>query len=213
MNRFDTQLQNNSISMSPVSHSGMEPTHRLIVLVPNADLDYAAATRRVWELAGELGAHILFIGLCKETADELSLRRQLVTMTAMVQDGNASAEANVEVGSNWVSIVKRNYRSGDLVVCFAEQRAGLLQKPLTQILQSNLKIPVYILTDPSLQPPKSTWVSPVIAWSGFIAIILGFCMLQVRIIQLSTDWFQNIALILSIFPEFWLILVWNGRFE
>ena len=212
MNRLDTQLENNSISLSPVSHSNIGPTHRLIVLVPNADLDYATATRRVWELAGELGAHIQFIGLCKDMAEESSLRRQLVTMTAMVQDGRASAEANVEIGSNLVDVVKRNYKTGDMIVCFAEQQVGLLQKPLTQILQSNMSIPVYVLAGLFSQKPKATWLSDVMAWSGSLVIVLGFCILQVRIIQLPTDWFQNVAFILSIIPEFWLILVWNNRF-
>src|SRR5262245_15007142 len=58
MAKLDIQLQTNSASISPASHSDVESVDRLIVLVPNADLDYAAATRRVWELAGEWGAHI-----------------------------------------------------------------------------------------------------------------------------------------------------------
>lgn len=213
MTRLDIQLQTNSASLSPASDSNIEPIHRLVVLVPNADLDYAAATRRVWELAGEWGAHILFIGLCNDTLEESSLRRHLVTMTAMVQDGRASAEAKIETASNWVAVAKRNYQMGDLIVCFAEQHTGLQQKPLTQILQSNLNIPVYVLTGLFSQKPKLTWFSNVIAWSGFIGIILGFSALQVRIIQLPSDWFQNVALILSIIPEYWLILAWNNRFE
>lgn len=213
MTKLDIQLQTNSDSISPASHSDVESVDRLLVLVPNADLDYAAATRRVWELAGEWGAHILFIGLCKDTSEESSLRRQLVTMTAMVQDGRASAEANIETGSNWVTVVKRNYQTGDLIVCFAEQYDGLRQRPLTQILQSNLNVPVYVLAGLFSQQPKLTWLSNVIAWSGFIGIVLGFSILQARILQLPTDWFQNIALILSIIPEFWLILFWNNRFQ
>jgi len=213
MTRLDIQLQTNSASISPASDSNIEPIHRLVVLVPNADLDYAAATRRVWELAGEWGAHILFIGLCNDTLEESSLRRHLVTMTAMVQDGRASAEAKIETGSNWVAVAKRNYQMGDLIVCFEEQHAGLQQKPLTQILQSNLNIPVYLLAGLYSQKPKLAWFANVIAWSGFIGIILGFSVLQVRIIQLPSDWFQNVALILSIIPEYWLILAWNNRFE
>jgi len=213
MTKLDTELKTNSASISPTSHSDVESIDRLIVLVPNADLDYAAATRRVWELADEWGAHILFIGLCKDASEESSLRRQLVTMTAMVQDGRASAEANIETGSNWETVIKRNYKTGDLIVCFAEQHAGLRQRPLIQILQSDLNIPVYVLAGFFSQKPTLAWLSNVIAWTGFIGIVLGFSILQARILQLPTDWFQNIALMLSIIPEFWLILVWNSRFQ
>jgi hypothetical protein len=110
-----------------------------------------------------------------------------------------------------VDVVKRNYQLGDLVVCFSEQRAGLLHKPLSQILQSNLKIPVYILS--GLYRQKSDWLSQVIVWSGFIGIIIGFYLLQVKIVQLPKDGFQNILLILSVIPELSLIWVWNNLFS
>jgi|SRR4026207_22376 hypothetical protein len=213
MNRLDIKPQNSSASISPVSHSDIVPAHRLIVLVPDADLDYAAATRRVWELANELGAHIQFIGLCKDVVQESSLRRQLVTMTAMVQDGNTSAKAKIEFGNNWVNVVKSNWQVGDMIVCFAERHAGLLYGPLSQILESNLNFPVYILSGLYLQKSKSNWLSQVMVWSGFIGIIICFCMLQLKIVQLPEGGFQNILLILSIIPEFWLIWIWNKLFS
>src|SRR5919106_1202120 len=121
MNKLDTELQNGSFSLSPASYSDIELAHRLIVLVPDGDLDYAAATRRVWKLANDSGADIQFISLYKDISRESSLRRQLVTMTAMIQDGNVEAEAKVEFGNNWVDVVKSNWQAGDVVVCFAEQ--------------------------------------------------------------------------------------------
>ena len=213
MNRLDTQLQNNSRLISPVSYTDLAPTRRLIVLVPDANIDYAAATRRVWKLAGELESHILFIGLCKDTAEEPGLRRQLITMTAMVHDGKSTAEAYVETRTNWVTIVERNYQQGDLVVCFAEQRTGLMQKPLSQILQSTLKIPMYLISGLFWEKPGLHWRSQVTLWVGNIGIVLAFCLLQFRIVQLPKDGFQSSLLLLSILPEFWLIWVWNNLFS
>ena len=216
MNRLDTKPHNSSASISPISHSDIVPIHRLIVLVPDADLDYAAATRRVWELANELGAHIQFIGLCKDVAKEPSLHRQLITMSALsalVGGDEVSTEAKVEIGTNWVDVVKRNSQTGDMIVCFEEQRAGLLHRPLSQILEASLNFPVYILSGLYPQKSKSNWLSQVIVWSGFIGIIICFGILQVKIVQLPKDWFQNVLFILSIIPEFWLILVWNNLFS
>ncbi len=214
MNKLDTKFQNGSISISPASYSDIELAHRLIVLVPDGDLDYAAATRRVWKLADDSGADILFISLYTDISRESSLRRQLVMMTAMIQDGNVEAEAKVEFGNNWVDIVKFNRQPGDMVVCFAEQRAGLLYRPLNQILRSNLNISIYILYD---LYPQSPSLSPklflVTLWIGFMTIIGGSFLLQIRIITFSSDWGQSTLLIFSIIAELWLIWVWNNLFS
>ena len=196
----------------PASLSEHEPARRLIVLVPDLESDYIPAIRRIWELANAQRVRVQFLGLCKDTRRELSLRRVLTTMAAMVQDDKVSTEAKVEIGTSWVDVVTRNYQTGDMIVCFAEQRAGLLHRPLSQILESNLNFPVYILSGLYPQKRKTNQLSQVIVWSGFLGIIIGFCTLQIKIDQLPKDWFQNVLLIFSIIPEVWLIWVWNSRF-
>jgi hypothetical protein len=212
MTKIDNKPQPTSFSISSASQSSLGLAPHLIVLVP-ADADYTAATRRVWELAIATGAGVQFLGLCKDAAQEPSLRRQLVTMSALVQDARVSTDMKVEVGTNWVQVVKRNYRAGDMIVCFAEQRAGLMQKPLSQILESNLNATVYILSG-LYQPDRlrSNWLSTIFLWSGFFGIIVGFFLLQVNIDPASKDWVHTTTLMLSIPVEFWLIWVWNSLF-
>ena len=197
----------------PASLSEHEPARRLIVLVPNLETDYFHAIHRVWELANAQRVNVQFLGLCEDTRQELGFRRALVIMSAMVQDGNVPTEAKVEIGTSWVDAVKRNCHTGDMIVCFAEQRAGFLHRPLSQILKSNLNFPVYILSGLYPQKTKSNWLSQVIVWLGCIGIIVSFCILQVRIDQLPKDWFQNALLVFSIIPELWLIWVWNSLFR
>lgn len=214
MNKLDTKFQDGSFSIVPASYSDIELAHRLIILVPDSDLDYAAATRRVWKLANDLGADILFISLYTEISRESSLRRQLVMMTAMIQDGIVEAEAKVEFGNNWVDVVKSNWQAGDVIVCFAEQRAGLLYRPLSQILKSKLNIPVYILSGLYPQSPSPfNRLSLIALWAGLSSIIAGSFLLQIRIVSLPPDWAQTILLILSVMTEFWLIWVWNNLFS
>ena len=210
MNKIDTISV--ASALAPASLSTLEPARRLMVLIPDLEADYVPALRRICELAGAQHAHVLLLGLCKDAMQESGLRRALATLSAMLHADGVLAEAQVEMGTNWVGVVKRNYQIGDMVVCFAEQRAGLLHKPLSQILQSNLKMPVYILSGVFLQRPVWNWRSQVIAWAGFLGIIMGFFLLQVKIVQLPKDGVQNIALVFSIIPEFWLIWVWNSRF-
>ena len=202
-----------SLTSSHASLSEPKPVRRLIVLVPEMESDYLPAVRRIWEMANAQHAHVQFLGLCKNATNEPSLQRQLVTMSALVGDDEVSAESKVEIGTNWVDVVKRNYQTGDMIVCFAEQRVGLRHKPLSQILQSNLKIPVYILSGLYMPKPKSKLLSQVIAWLGFLGILIGFFVLQIDIVQISKGELQSILLILSIIPEFWLIWALNIWFQ
>jgi len=172
--------------------------------------DYIPAIGKIWELAVAQQASVLLLSLYKDSRQELGLRRGLVTMCAMLQDGRVPAEVSTEMGTNWVDLVNRNYQTGDLIVCFAEQRAGLLHKPLSQILQSNLNIPIYIISGRHLPKPKSKLLSQTMAWAGFLGIMIGFFVLQINIVQVSKGGLQSILLILSIIPEFWLIWVLNS---
>jgi len=221
MNKFETKPQTASLTMAAAALSDASTAlstrpvsvGRLIVLVPS-DLDYSSLTRRVWELATATGKHVQFLGLCQDIAEEPSLRRQLVTMSALVGDGRVSTEAKVEIGANWVDVVKTNYQAGDVFVCFAEQRAGLFHRPLSQILESNLGATVYILS--GLYTPstsQSNWLSQIIVWVGSFGILAGFFWLQVRISQLPKDPAQTALLILSAAVEIWLIWVWNSLFS
>jgi hypothetical protein len=186
---------------------------RLIVLVP-PDSDYGTATRRIWELAVATDRRVQLLSLCKDSMEEPSLRRQLVLMSALVGDSRIATEAKVEVGVNWVDIVKRNYQTGDLIVCFAEHRDGIFLKPLNQILEANLDTPVYVLSDLyTREYSSSRWFSQVILWLGWVGIIAGFFLLQSRIALLPNDWTEATLLILAVIFEFGLIWVWNNLFN
>lgn len=183
----------------------------LIVLIPTG-IDYSAATRRIRELAHTANMHVSLLGLCKDSTEEPNLRRELVTMASLLQDGKIWAEANIEIGTNWIDAVKTCYQTGDVLVCFAEKPAGRLRRPLSQILESNFKATVYVLSDLTLPTSRSTIFSQLVAWLGFIGIILGFGILQTRIVSLPEGGLQSILLILSIIPEFWLIWTWGVWF-
>ena len=133
-------------------------------------------------------------------------------MASLLQDGRILVEIEVGIGTNWVTAVRNHYESGDMIVCFAEQRTGLLQRPLSQILESNLQATLFVIS--GLTPPRSrsNLFSQIGSWLGFLGIIIGFSILQTKVVQLPGNSLQNIFLILSIFPEFWLIWVWNSLF-
>jgi len=223
MNKLD--LHSGTVTNSDTAHSHaatpgkdsvnirLETARRLIVLVP-ADADYDAATRRVWELANTSGACVLFLGLCHDAAEEPGLRRRLATIASLLQNSKVSVEAKVEIGTNWVETVKRTYQPGDMIVCSTEQRVGVLHRPLSQILQSSLNAPMYILSGQPLQyQARSNWFSQIMAGAGAVGIIIGSTFLQIRITSLPQDGVQALLLILSMIGEIWAIWGWNNLFS
>jgi hypothetical protein len=185
-----------------------------MVLVPSLEMESAAVARRVWELANATGSQVLFLGLCSEASQEPRIRRELVTLSAMVKDDRVFAEVVVLFGKDWADVVRTLFQAGDTVVCFAGQSAGSLRKPLSQILQSNLNIPVYVLSGLyPLKEPRPGWPSQIAAWGGSLAIIASFFMLQAGIGDLTKNWINTALLLLSIPIETWAILFWNSLFE
>ena len=205
-------LEVNSSAFTLSTSSYSEPGHRLIVLVPESEADTTNAGRKIWELAHALGSRVQFLGLCKDEAREPSLRRQIIAMSTMVDGGNVPVESKIEFGDNWLNLVKSNLSKGDVVACFAEHRTGFTNRPLSQILESNLNATVYILPEFQLERPRITWISSVLSWAGSIAIIALFFWGQAKLTQMPQDWAHTSLLYLSIFIEVGLIWLWNSQF-
>ena len=185
---------------------------RLIVLIP-ATINFNTITRRIWELAYSTSSNVQLLSLCKDGNEEPAVRRELVTLAALIRDASVAVETQVVVGTNWLHAVKRNYREGDMIVCVAEQTTGIRRRPLSQVLESNLKVPLYIMSDLPQRQSESSGHSQIIAWLGFLGFIIGFFALQVKVLQFSKDWTQTLLLILLLIPEFWLLWIWNSLFS
>jgi hypothetical protein len=198
--------------LAPIHRVDLERSRRLIVLI-DPDSDCASVTRRICKLASETNSDVQLLGLCRDPNQELALRRELVTVAALIRDAKVFVDMQVEVGTDWLSIVKCNYQEGDMLVCITEQPVGLRRRPLSQILESTLKAPIYVLSQTKSPQFQSGLLSQVIAWSGFIGIVAAFFILQVKISQLPKDWSQTLLFILLLIPEFGLIWVWNSLFS
>jgi hypothetical protein len=207
----ELNLKHQVLTLPNASLAAPMPAHRFIVLVPGFEIDLAAVTSRVWELANASEANILFLGLYSDPEREMSLRRELVTMSAMARDAKVSAEVDVTFEKNWTAAIKSHLRAGDTVVCFAEQRIGSPQMPLSQAVQSSFNVPLYILS--GLSPRSDSqpgWPSQVAAWVGSIVIIFVFSIIQVKIDQVVKDGSHILFLILSTPAELGAIWIWNS---
>ena len=207
-----TQL-NSELTLSNLALADSAPIHRLIVLVPQLDIDLGPSMQQLWELATAMNASVQFIGVYADSMQESSLRRDLVIMSAMVKDNKISTEAEVIYGTDWLEIVRSRWQPGDMVVCFAEQRVGLFNQPLSRLLQSHLDFPLYILSG---SEPKRVFrsrsLTQLFGWIGSIGIIVGFFLLQIHIELPSQSWVNNTLFLISMFVEIWILWRWNNLF-
>jgi hypothetical protein len=211
MNKLDVISQTSAIS--PSSHVDPEPAPRLIVLFPASEPDTHDLEHRIWEIARSLQLNVLLLSLTTDFDEESQLRRKLIIMAAMIKDPYVSTEILIEHGNDWVRQVKKLWRKGDIVACYANQKTGLMRKALDQILRSSLNMPVYILADTqSVKSSKPGFLSQILFWSGALAIIGGFFWAETQLVKLPQDWAHSALIYVCLVAELALILLWNSLF-
>lgn len=202
------------LAASPASFLDLQPAHRLIVLLPPSEVDTTQVARKIRELANAFQCHVQFLGLTNDPASEPALRRQIVTLSAMVEDAHIFVDSKIELGSNWLDAVRFECHEGDVIVCFAEQSFGTSREPLHKSLEASLGATIYVLKGflPQKEKRSSLWSSNALAWIGSILLILGFLWLQMQIVQ-PPSWSHEILFYLSIIVETGLIWLWNSLID
>jgi hypothetical protein len=211
MNKLD--LSSTTFSIAPASHTDPEPAPRLIVLFPASEPDSPDLENRIWEIARSLQLNVLLLSLTNDFDEEPQLRRKLVTMAAMIKDPSVETEIMLEPGRDWVRQIRKIWRKGDIVACYANQKVGIMQKALDEILRSSLNMPVYILAD--VRPIKqsiSTWLAQFYFWLGALAIVGGFFWVETKLVQLPQDWAHTALVYVCVLIEIGILSFWNSLF-
>lgn len=183
---------------------------RLVVLVPSLEIDASRLARRIWEMAAPSGLGVLYLALCPNLDHELRLRRHLVTLAAVTRDLRVPVEVEIEFGRSWTRAVRRVWRVGDRVVCHAEQRSGLRDRPLAETLQAALAGPVQVITGfhtaeagtGKRSRTFARWVTPVV-------VVVGVFFFQVFLPRLSAETTRQALVYLSLSAGLGLIWVWT----
>jgi hypothetical protein len=211
-----TQLDSRPPSLAyPIaSHSDHQPVRRLIVLFPASEPDAPDLSHRIWEIARSLKADVLLLSLSNDYEEEARLRRNLITMAAVIKDPDVGTDILIKRGHDWVGQVRKVFRAGDVIACCEGQQSGFMQRPLDQVLKSSLEAPIYLL--PGYQPfknPASSLILKAASWAGSLAIIGGFLWQEMKIVQLPQDWLHTASIYVYIVVEIILILLWNSLFS
>jgi hypothetical protein len=209
----DDVVDNSSAGIFVANDTTILPVKRLVVLIPDVDVDEAQVAREIWEMAAPAHLAVLLLSMCAGVSEELHIQRRLVMLAALIRDPRIKIETRIEYGKNWRRGVNSVLEEGDVILCHAEQRVGLRQKTLINVLDE-LHVPVWTLSGhyPSSFATRTHWPAGVAFWSVVVAILAGFFFLQIQINNLPLSWAKSVMFYLSVLVEFGSIWAWFSTF-
>jgi hypothetical protein len=219
--RIETQdlasLQRGHEYASLIYEEGMTlpAVKRLVVLVPNQDIDVAPFSRRIWTLAFPDRLDILLITLPTDSDYLLTAERRLATIAAILRDPRLHIETRVFSSRSWLKIARQVWQPGDLLVCPAEQdiSTGIgKHSSLGLALASALKAPVYRLKGFYAKPPAGipNWVKAIPYWVVLFATIAGFFKFEAVVDASVKGWIGRVLLLGIVAVEIGLIYLWTS---
>ena len=195
-------------------HSALLSVKRLIVIVPEEDVDEAQLSRQIWSLAANYHLDVLLISKVTNTDESMSARRRLTTIAAMTRDSHFKVEKQVVFSNRWDQALRPYWQQSDMILCPAEKTIENLfgkTTPLSQALSVHFKAPVYTfggLYKPSTRHLPS-WLRQIPFWLGFLIIISIFFYIEADVDQSIHGWVGQTLLIMVMLVEIGLIYVWN----
>jgi hypothetical protein len=203
---------NRGILLLP-NESQIPAARRLVVLVPDVEVDESGLAARIWGLASPRRLEVLLLGTARREQEQYRARRRLVTMAAITRDDSVHVDIELALDQGWLPAVRHVWRPGDLVVCHDEQRltAGLGRHPLAQVLLRRVATPVYVVSGfyPELPDERVRGVAQLGSWLPPAVIIALFFGLQARLTRATTGSLQTILFLLTVLIEFALIAAWE----
>ncbi len=170
---------------------------------------------QVFEVAKRRGLSILLLGVSPDPTYAAQLRRQLITVAALIRQEQAwtssadsrgvlgnPPEIRTVVGRDWLRQITSLIEPGDTVASCSGQTVGARGSPLFDTLASSMNVPIYVFEGPQtpLRHPGQT-LPHVVAWIGSVASIVAFLFLQTQIVLQVQGWAQAAALCLTVGGE------------
>jgi hypothetical protein len=152
--------------------------------------------------------------LYENASQELVLRRQLTSIAAMVNSAGIYTETEYIFGSDWIGAVQSRSQPGDMVACLANHRIERSNRSVSDILQANIDLPIYILSSSYIRKNASrSWRSQFLFWSFSIATLIGFFLLQARLNRVTSGGLETALMLADTTLMLFTLWVWNNLFS
>ncbi len=193
---------------------GRRTAHRLVVLIPDQDVDAVRYSRAVRSAMLPETTDVLLVTAVDSVESELSARRRLATISSQVRDFDLNVMVRVVWNRSWIAAACEVAEDGDQVACAPEMtvRVGLRQREaLDAVIARRLGLPVTPL--PGLYQNERSGFTQVFLrigyWAVIVAIVAGFFVLESDASQVVQGWIGQVAVIILMIFELGAIYLWT----
>ena len=189
-------------------------TRRLVVIVPDQDIDQIRLSRAIRAIPCPNYVDVLLVTVVNDADQQLAVRRRLATIASIVRDYQYSVDYKVCPGRSWARALAGLLQPGDLLVYPPELSApaGLARRqPLAQALQG-LGAPLYPLKG-FFHEPERTWLRRLPVSLGYWAVVLLILILFFNLESTASlsmpGGVGNLVTILLVLVEFGAVYLWT----
>ena len=188
---MDTKLMPaQAIPRSPGAEN--ETITRLLVLLPDEDIDEASLSNALWTMAARNGAAIHVIAAFRDWANEPQTQLRVALLTALLRESGLETATEIVRDADLLRVAVERRKPGDLVICPAGSPALDGQASLMPALH-----PLSVVFSPLGQPMRelpgivrprarrvlrewTTWLLPLI-------IVIGSLILEIAFVRVAGD--------------------------
>jgi hypothetical protein len=174
------------------------PIRRLLLLLPNADVNEALLARAILTLAGEHHTSVRIVAMIDDWADEGQVRLRVALLAALLRGAGIEPDEHYEKDTiDWLSVLRPMYVPGDVIVCHAEQRLPANEgrfPPHTSPLSTHiamLHMPVCELRGALRDKPAMTVRRAMRVWVLPLIVIGVSLVLEVLFVRWARDWAES----------------------
>jgi hypothetical protein len=194
---------------------GRQSAHRLVVLVPDQDVDAIRFSRAIRSIAVPETADVLLVTAVNSVESELASRRRLATIASQVRDFDFKVEVHIVWNRSWIAAAREVTAAGDHIACPPEMtvRAGLRKRQqLDAAIASRLEMPVIPLPGffQNGRPGLTQVLLHIGYWAVIAAIVAGFFVLESDASQVAQGWIGQVVVILLMIFELGAIYLWTA---
>ncbi len=187
----------------------LPPSRRLVIIVPDANIDMLSLPRRIWNLAAPDSRSVLLLIQPSQEEGEFPARMNITTLAATIRDPRVTVQTQLVLGQSLAQAARQCAEPGDVFVCFEEHQVKgfLKRRRLAEILALATRQPVYTLkgTIAELDSPISARLADILLLTLCLVSLIAFFTVEVWIDRNSAGASQGILQILVVIAEVWVI--------
>jgi hypothetical protein len=185
---------------------------RLLVLVPEEELDEAKYAQKARSLAEQLDLDIVFLGMVNSQETESLIRRKLVTLSGIASTGSSNSRFTEFKHHNWLEMSKREFKPGDYILCPKESNAADALYKAGEVLNSQFGNNVFFtsgIITPNSREKFEEVTKQVLNWAGVLIILVTAFIVEAGVDGQTSGWVRIVCEIVLVGLEIVILWMWN----